>query len=563
MRLTIFLFIVLGLTSCYEDIDNSIEETDPVVVIEEVPRRIFEANIHGETSDTDAKFISDYTLEINTEKHRVEGDNFFLKTRNIRKKGQLIEVIKDERLAGLGFHYLLENDVNKIRLQAFDNYQEEIFQGGYYSLDASQNIGIEYDGLFGTATGTTTAEVTLQSLLITDVEALSNIAPSGFLTDGTLVKLYPQKAFSIAFYFENKRVFSTQEEDLAFAAKLSADLTGDQQLFVYNREFGYWLQVAELNGEYLTESLDHFVIADFQPAAYVEGLVEINGSPIAYADTRSSEKVETDFYTTEQGRWAQVFPLNEEVTTSVHSPCGDIVHRSSRGFESEQETPVLLSLAAESSTVSLDNKILDCEGDVIDQASYKFSYHNQSSSTLSFSDQFTSNTVLVCDEDFDLSGYNRGMDQLGPSVTWSASNNTEVRNLSSCGRFQNGYSFIEIRDDKRIYEVFHIETSSDGTSISSPDDSFRLKFRGNMRGIYEDQDVNIFLDDSTFGTDGYRITCEDSRIGCGLNNFEVSHFDTSVEGWVRISFEGEIWMQTIENPKVGHFSVSGVILIKS
>ena len=563
MRLTIFLFIVLGITSCYEDIENPIEDNEPVVVVEEVPRRIFETDIQGETADADSKLLSDYTLEINKEKHNIEGDNFFLKTRDIRKIGQLIEVIKDDRLAGLGYHYLLENDVNKVRIQAFDNFQEENFQGGYYSLDQSQNIGFEYDGIFGTAAGSSTAQVTVQSLKITDADVLSGIASSGYLTDGTLVRLYPEMAFLLSFYSDDQRVFSTQEDEISFAAKLSANLSEGQELFVYNREFGYWLQVANLNGENLTGSIDHLVIADYQPATYVEGLVDLDGSPIAYADTRSAEKVETHYYTTEQGRWAQVFSLNEEVNTTVHSPCGDVVHNLSRDFENEQQAPVQLSLDSDLPRVNLGGEILNCNGDVLNQASYQLSYTEQASSLLSFSSQFVSNTILVCEEDFDLAGYDRENNQLGPTINWSTSNTTEINDLSSCDQFEQGYSFLEIRGDKRIYDAFSVETINGGTNINSDDNSFRLKFRGDMRGTYEDQEINLFLDDNNFGPDGYRIACEQSNIGCGINHFEVTHFDTSAEGWVRISFEGEIWMQTIRNPKVGSFPVSGVILIKS
>jgi len=75
--------------------------------------------------------------------------------------------------------------------------------------------------------------------------------------------------------------------------------------------------------------------------------------------------------------------------------------------------------------------------------------------------------------------------------------------------------------------------------------------------------VNVFLEDDSFGTNGYRIACENTTNGCGFTTWNVTHYEAGSEKWVRVSFEGEVWMQTINPPQAGYFPVEGVILTKA
>ena len=83
-----------------------------------------------------------------------------------------------------------------------------------------------------------------------------------------------------------------------------------------------------------------------------------------------------------------------------------------------------------------------------------------------------------------------------------------------------------------------------------------------MLGEYMDNEVNFFIEDEDFGDDGYKMNCENSTIGCGFDNINITHLRDMGDGLSRISFSGTLWMQTIDNPTAGNYPVEGQIITK-
>ena len=72
--------------------------------------------------------------------------------------------------------------------------------------------------------------------------------------------------------------------------------------------------------------------------------------------------------------------------------------------------------------------------------------------------------------------------------------------------------------------------------VSGDADSFDVT--GTERGSYLNEEVRVLIEDRTFGTDGYRMNCATSTVGCGMDDFTISHLTMNGDTWTRISFSG-------------------------
>jgi len=136
--------------------------------------------------------------------------------------------------------------------------------------------------------------------------------------------------------------------------------------------------------------------------------------------------------------------------------------------------------------------------------------------------------------------------------------------LSNCQEYKEGYAYFKIEDETEVYQAFSYEydSTTETTTLISEEGNIRMKFSGDMERSYNTEEVNVFIDDENFGKDGYFIKCENAAIGCGFTMFNVTHFEDN-EGLLRVSFEGKLWMQTIQNPTAGNYMIEGVIVIKT
>ena len=110
-------------------------------------------------------------------------------------------------------------------------------------------------------------------------------------------------------------------------------------------------------------------------------------------------------------------------------------------------------------------------------------------------------------------------------------------------------------------KIFRLKKLMGRTSLIDPNNEMKIHFNGLSSGVYDEQSVHVFIDDEDFGPLGYSISCEQSAWGCGLDDFNVTHFE-STGGILRISFSGVMWMQTIEPPLAGNFPIEGVIVTR-
>ena len=133
--------------------------------------------------------------------------------------------------------------------------------------------------------------------------------------------------------------------------------------------------------------------------------------------------------------------------------------------------------------------------------------------------------------------------------------------LTECEELAEGYSYIQIEDDVKVYDAFFLEEAGERTILKSENEKVKFIFKGNAPGMYEEDEVNVLIDDEDFG---YYIKCENSPVGCGITEFNVTHYETNGGNGstVRVSFSGTLWMQTVSPPVADFLDIKGVIIIK-
>ena len=292
---------------------------------------------------------------------------------------------------------------------------------------------------------------------------------------------------------------------------------------------------------------------------YQEGQVLYEGMPISFLRSRMDHLEDYQFFTTEQGRWGAVIPIMENITLDFLTPCADPI-TSVNIIEEGGSNPDNLISEIESDEdyfFQVNAQVVDCNGEVSHPTGLVIN-SDQQEETLIFSGTASELLVAVCDNDFEVSTFSLEENSVGPSLDWNTELGDELELLVACNDFQNGFGFIQIREDMMIYDALEVRLETERTQLITQDESFWISFRGTTPDKYNAEEVNVFLNEESFGSEGYLITCETSELGCGITDFYVTHFEEE-QGWLRLSFSGEVWMQTIQDPTAGYFPVKGVI----
>ena len=544
MRYLLSFYLALTVfSSCYQD-----EEMREVIeIIVEVPQPEDETGLIGTVTDPDGLLIEDYEVEVNNVTYDSPSSIFQLRGVGIHKEGQLVEIYKDDQLVTMANPYLLEDDINKIDLVAFPEFQTEILSS-VVILSSDISISIPQDALAG--------DIPIQKLLIEDSRLLSQMGTSAYTRDGQLTAISPSAAF-VTVAIDNGKQLELQDQALT---SLSVNGYPGHNLYVYHRKFGYWLDLGAVGEEpLLTDQLGYYMIATTQPGIYAEGIVEYDGQRISYAKGELQYSNIASVVTSENGRWANVFPLGADVEVELQDACNSIVATSSYTIAPTIEEHIT-EVASGTSIYNLETSVLSCDGNSILFPSVRLATSN-SSDVFLFSDAQVDRLVLLCnDESFEIAGYDNDTGESGPSFVWEL-DNSNIDFLSQCNESNDGFAHITIKDESEFFSAFNLTTTSDQTILESSDSRIRIVFRGSEERSYQNDEVNIYINDPDFGTLGYKVECAESLLGCGFQQFNVTHYEES-GGWLRASFSGTLWGQTISNPSIGNLDIEGVIAIK-
>jgi len=551
--LLLLLSIALFSTGCYKDLD----ETPPPQIIIEITEVFINTSISGSVVDSEGNFLSDYTLKVNDKLNSISSDYFLLQLEDLKKKGQTIHVLKDDKQIGIKTQLLVENDINHMEILQHAPYEQRTISGNNSKLDISKSLSADFSSTkwTGDYNGDLTADYTY-------IDPTNSLTPVGYTSLSDLVAVDSKGGFYLS--------LKTSSNDALLAQKYSpiilktSDLEDDiNSLFVFDEKEEIWILVTELTSGDEVEILGegYYTFANFTPGVFVEGVVTKEDRPVAYQPMEWDLASFSNFVcATEKGRWIAVLPEKESVEMNLLNPCDESLQTETLIIQIEDIQNQNLIIKDSDNYQLLDMTILDCDDNIVSEPTLNINNGNIGTHYV-FSDEYPDRWIAVCDE-FEIAAFNELTGESGLGLSWSTDIIGSLDVLTDCSEYNQGYSFLKIRDEEKVYNAFEIEIQGQKTILKSKDEKVKFIFNGQQEGMYDVKEVNVFINDDKFGEKGYYIKCENSAFGCGINNFNVTHYESGGSGMVRATFSGNMWMQTLSPSVAGNFDIEGVIVIK-
>lgn len=538
------ILVLLGfqLIGCYENVDNT-EQTEVLI---ELPQIITDAELSGRFEEVGGLLIdSDFELVIGDNVFSKSNGEFYVSLEKVNKINQLIKINIDNEIVSLANIPLIANELHTITLNPLEKVASLTVSEGNLSI-GSERMLFSFSGDDALAQGN--SEVIINNL--TD-----HLGYSGVIDNTTRVVL------------SHIQTVLVQSDNPTSSSPVTATVdvtnlptTGNVGIFKFDEVIGNWKLVKAVETSMETIELPLFgmlSIAEYVPCVVYEGDVKGNDLSLVYQKIEVNNPSLTNgyaHYSTYGGKYLAFF--EKEVESEI----------TSLGCQSQSTTLLSIdSQDAKGQTMYFEDGdyggmlvkplVFDCNGDVgpsqyatLCKGENKVALQNE-----------TAQIVTTC-ENVDLSLQTLLDDGTRFSLPWDASIQDSIIYLPTCAGYDQGYTYMSIRGEDRVYPVFTIDKIDGNTILRSSDDNIQLILRGQEMRTYSEEEVGIIVNNQVFGDSEFYANCGTSTLGCGLDYCQVTHAD---EGWFRVSFGGRVWMQTVAPSAVaGNFYVSGNILIK-
>ena len=553
-----FLFLLAG---CYKDVDNSL----PQEVILEIPEVIVTTTLSGHLSDLEGGVMDDYSLLINGIEYEVAGSYFSIKIEGLNKRGQTVFAYKNDKIIALGTFLPIENDINRIELTVFPEWESQVINprqntdiavGMAVRLDISDTYfkndnGGDYEG-----------ELHVESGLFSD---LNRPTVLGFDAYGVLNTLEVKGGFYVGIKDKEEAPLKVDEKH---RIKLVIDNIPSESnsLYRFDEEEKAWIEIAKVEKgriEVPIQKYGYFVLVHAERGIFLEGRCSRENNPIAYQRYNWDDgKMHGEGISTTGGRWLTVAPAQSNVVMRTANPCGNQLELKTITTKKEHIEDVVLALDEANGIYQfLKVSVLDCEGNPSSKPSIYLKTSDDNSDIYTFPNGEINVWMAVCPT-FRLTAYDIDSGMEGPLLEWSTSIDDDLSYLTSCGSNANGYTVLKIRGEQKLFPAFELEETGERSILKATDNTVRLSIKNAGVGTFEADKINIFINDASFGDKGYYIDCENAAGGCGIEDCKITHYSVDADGWIRVSFSGTLWMRTIEPLEAGYFAVEGVILLK-
>lgn len=553
-----FLILLFIFTSCYKNTDNTTEE-----IIIRPPTVILNAELTGS-----------YSLDASTEKNELIikiNDEFHLAAHNLLprielnqaiKKGQFIELFSDNTLVGAAQLALVENEINYTKLLTIEPFQNKVLNGDF-SLSLGDMSTISFQGVTFETLVNEPYSGTIHVNYSESVDAQYNQQLSTFSFDevGRMVVIQPE----LSFYFQPLTQDDQRLKINEGFIDLRLDGIEDANLYHLNEENQSWEWISKIVDGQPTQEIKvsgWFLVGLGLPSVLIEGNVLKDELPISFMQLDfASEGFKTATYSTAGGKFIAFNSRNSELQIDAQNNCGSTVFSRIETMPNVDEFSLELSLEAEDGQfLKNDFLMVNCSVEEMAQSNFRITYTTGTSEIVSKVGTSQS-WIPVCDGTFEISGYAAERDEFGPVLAWDLQD-PFIGVLSNCASHLDGFSWIKIRDDVKVFQAFNSDLSMDRLTLEAENQVFRLIVEADSKGTFPEDKVNIKIDDSDFGSNGYFVSCEKAEAGCGIQELKITHLRPEGDEWNRIYFSGTIWMQTKSPPQSGNFEIEGYILSK-
>ena len=548
MKSWICILSTLLLFSCYEDYDNT-----SIEVIEEQPTTLVNGGVNGKVVNLNPVDYADYTLEINGDMFEIKDSFVFNYINGLSKEGQVINLVKDNVLQGMGYGFIKENDINYIEITRFPEASVVNTETGTPNeISIASDFKLVLDQNYTSTSGTPySGSVEISNSYLNGAE-YRNYLPRYVKTDGGGYVLDEIKsAFSI-------QLNDNQGMPVEVSASQSyIELIGQTGSFTLFKLIGNTLVELDMdnNSRFGYAGAGLYIYASKVPATLIESFLYSDEGNIAQARLNIAG---INHYTTHDGVWIAALETGDVVDINLSGDCGIMVEDWTVDV-SNYNSASGLKLNDNQHLLPLRLELIDCQ-EGLAQFPAILSRDQGVITKYVFRDGTVNAAIVSCNGASELAAGDALTGEKGAFIEWSNDLGDDLRYLGACSDYDQAFAYIVINGEPKLYDSFSLMKEGSSTILRSADDRFRLRFQGTEEGPYPTESVNLFINDDSFGSDGFSISCENSPLGCGIEYFNVTHFKD--DDWFRVSLEGEIWAQTLDPPIAGYYPIKAVIMIK-
>ncbi len=537
-------------SACYTDQDNT--ETEVTTSYPEVDSDTW---LIANTSDMDLNG-GEFSLQVGENTAEITEDQTILRLENVSKYNPLVIIKKANDIISFAKPFLLEFDVNLVSFLPFPNSELIPEISGLHQLSTLTNIELNNLNLVD-KNDNTNSEAVIETKLISDPDILNQTGKHGYDRLGKLQFLIPIELIYLQAKSQSGEFLSIKSGEL----HINTNITEEQTLFYLDQSSGQWQEINAANES--VNKFGFFLLAKKSDGTFIEGTMKAKGKFVAFEPFNIKyEHCNYQASSTSKGKYLAISPLDKVSELELKNPCNEVTQQIIITAGSEYLSYNNIELLNDEAYTEIDAQIIDCNGNITEQALINVIQEDESQSLRYFIDKDIDVVISSCAEDFKIQALDLNSSEPGPTIAWNKAWNEEIANLSSCADHKQGYTYIKIRDDIKVLDPFIVEIEDGKIFFRETNNTIGLVIDGTSRGDYLNEDVHIVIDDPNFGEQGYAIDCADSAFGCNIETCYLSHDGTGEDGWSRIRFAGNLWMQTINPASVGNFEVEGIILTK-
>lgn len=518
-RFLTYLLISFVAIACYDDseaVDTTSYKAEPKVYVN--------TGVTGKVVRKGA-VLNDYHLQIAGVDYEVVGSYFYHQLDNVKRTGTIAEVVSADRTVGLSTMMLVANDLQQLDFAVSDvatNRRERDFERQVHDYITISGNGFNQE-------------------VYTLAVAFDATIPA-FDQEGKLMMVDDALGFVFKVYNDSESI-----ESIAVLRP-----SWPSHFTMFKMVDDVWQQVSEP-----TFGTGVYMVGDARAASRYTVEVSKEGEAVAYQPLRSS--VDQDIrITSVNGRLASLRPWNESSSIEVLTPCGAVLQSLDITAAAEKAN---IAINSDGQHQKVKAQVVDCNGNITAIPAFKIINGDDGRETYLFGESQIDNWVPVCGDNFTIAAIDPETGEQGPELPWSLNIDDDIDYLSDCSSRVDGYSLLSVNGEVKVYPPFQYMVVDGETMFMSPDGKVRLRIRGDMAGGFQNDEVNIYINDEGIGA-GYYINCEQSSLGCGLDDFYITHLEET-DGWIRASFSGTMWMQKLSPITAGNYQVEGQILIKS
>ncbi|NNE27096.1 MAG: hypothetical protein HKN09_09655 [Saprospiraceae bacterium] len=547
--------LTMSLTACYDQFDDT-----TTITIPEAPEVYVDAHLIGDVKLIDETLVNQFTIDVNDNSAFVESGFINMNLDFVNEVSQLIEVnsLADGNAIAIMPIHRNATTYASIYLFPAHNILPDI-QTESFSLGL---IGIgQITGQANTFNTSSTINAFYRAL--NDEKLVNQLGHRGLGPAGEIWAIDIHTAFEFNFQDSQGQAVELPQNNTIRLELTQVNLEDGQVLLHLDETLGIWKFVEQLDGlaSVTLGETGYYAFANVQQAALVRSVLKIEDKPVSYQDfVLGTDALRIEARSVSSGEWLALVPVEEALDIEFLSPCGEILGSSAFDPISEDIYLPPIEIAGSDNYFNISADVIDCSGNSNDTPAFIVSNgaNHQTYAFMNTPDVF----VPVCNASLTINATDLNSGEIGPSIDWDVSSEMSLDILSHCMSIGDGYAFVRIGEDEQILEDFIVTIEQNQTIFKSNNGAFTMRIAGTSVESYNEDQVNITINDTSFGSQGYFINCDNSDLGCGITQCDITHFAEEEGEWYRVQFEGEIWVRTINPPVASYQPIRGEILTK-